>query len=514
MCCINSDQSKFVVITSVFSFTTAPNMQSLLQLASHNCTGKFNWLTVSLLSSHTQKIVEDMRNLKKGSGLLLTLVVLLIAGIGCTNYQIPGRGETGEIKANSCEGCHTDYERLIAVHTPDTSPPVGGCGGAAPFYEPYDRVFIGGAGYDEFKSSGHYGIGCTGCHNGNGETGDKFEAHSGEWTRYPSLIHEEKCATCHESVSDGFVTSIHNGTGQKRKVAMRSNSEYTGSVDFDKLPAHQIEGYNAKCSICHGTCGNCHIVRPRIAGGGLSNGHNFNKTPDWYNVCVSCHVSRGGHAFLGTSSEAEPDFHRKELKFTCLDCHDGVELHGDGHPVEQRYAYTELPECEDCHDGEESSNSYHSMHYDDFQCQVCHSQSYNSCGACHIKDGHAEIESFMDFKIALNTLPDIKEHKLALVRRTLAHPDNWVGYGADLEYENFEAFPTFNYTTPHNILKVTSQTDVGDARCSSKCHIRNEGGTLINAELYLWKDSLHTWEVDATQAYTVDGELPNSWFVD
>jgi hypothetical protein len=121
----------------------------------------------------------------------------------------------------------------------------------------------------------------------------------------------------------------------------------------------------------------------------------------------------------------------------------------------------------------------------------------------------------MDFKIALNTIPDIKEHKLALVRRTLAHPDNWVGYGEDLAYSNFDVLPTYNYTTPHNILRKTTRTDVAEGeRCSSNCHIRNEGGTLINVEYYLWRDSLEAYEVDATQAYTVDGQLPASWFVE
>jgi hypothetical protein len=453
-----------------------------------------------------------MRDSKIGSGLLAVFVLLLIAGIGCTNYKIPGSGGgNGEIKANSCEGCHTDYDRLIAVHSPDTAPPVGGCGGEAPYYEPYDRVYLGGEGYDAFKASGHYGVGCTTCHNGVGNSGDKKEAHSGDWLARPSSEHQEKCVTCHETISDDFVTSIHNGTGQMRKVTMRAGLD--GPEDFDQLPAHQIEGYTQKCAVCHGTCGNCHIVRPAIAGGGLTSGHKFIKTPDWYNICVSCHVSRGGHAFLGVSPEAEPDYHRDELDFDCLSCHDGHEVHGDGQPVEQRYAYTELPTCEGCHEGLEKENSYHSMHYDDFQCQVCHSQDYNSCGACHIKDGHAEYGPYMDFKIAMNTIPDIKEHKLALVRRTLAHPDNWVGYGEELEYSNFEEFPTYNYTTPHNILKKTLRTDVEDgAGCSTNCHIRNEGGTLINTEFYLWRDSLEAYEVEATGAYTVDGQLPDYWF--
>ena len=450
-----------------------------------------------------------------GATLLLAWIVA-----GCTNYTIPGRGGDGSIEANSCEGCHTDYERLIAVHTPDTAAPVGGCGGSAPHYEPYDRVYMGGEGYEAFKTSPHYGVGCTGCHNGNGDTGDKVEAHSGDWTRSPSLAHAEKCASCHEQESQNFTTSLHNGTGQKRKVAMRAG--LAGAHEFDQLPGHHQEAYDAKCAICHGTCGNCHVTRPAIKGGGLAENHNFIKTPDWYNVCVGCHVSRGGHAFLGTGWPADvdttkvyPDVHRKDLKFTCLSCHDGMEVHGDGEPVEQRYAYSELPTCEsaNCHSGLETKNIWHTMHYDDFQCQICHSQPYNTCGACHVKDGHAEITSHADFKIALNPIPDLKEYEFALVRRTLAHPDNWVGYGEDLEYANFDVLPTFNYTTPHNILLLTQQTNFGDEQnCSSSCHIRNEGGTLINSGLYLWADSLYDWEVTATTPITVDGELPSYWF--
>jgi hypothetical protein len=60
---------------------------------------------------------------------------------GCTNYTIPDE-DHNKISAASCEGCHTDYERLIEVHTADTTAPVGGCGGEAPHYEPYDRVFL------------------------------------------------------------------------------------------------------------------------------------------------------------------------------------------------------------------------------------------------------------------------------------------------------------------------------------------------------------------------------------
>ena len=451
---------------------------------------------------------------KKRAMMLLSAGVMLVWIIGgCTNYTIPGKESGDKIKANSCEGCHTDYARLIEVHSPDTTPPAGGCGGEAPSYEPYDRVFLGGTGYDEFKASSHYAMGCTGCHNGVGNTGDKAEAHSGDWIASPSMFYDEKCGMCHQEVTDNFVTSLHNGTGQKRKVAMRAG--LAGADEFEQLPANHQAAYDQKCAICHGTCGNCHIVRPTIAGGGLSDGHNFNKTPDWYTVCVSCHVSRGGHAFLGVAPGTDPDVHRDELGFDCLSCHDGHEVHGDGQPVEQRYEYTELPECEMCHADLDRVNNYHTIHYDDFQCQVCHSQDYNSCGNCHVADGHAEFGPYLDFKIAMNTLPELKDYRLALVRRTLGHPENWVGYGEELEYSNFDVLPTYNYTTPHNILKLTTRTDVADgAACFSNCHIRNEGGTLINSEFYLWADSLEAYELDATSAFTVDEQLPASWFVE
>ncbi len=451
-----------------------------------------------------------MKGIKFGSGLVLLFVVLVFAGIACTNYTIPGKG-TGEVTANSCEGCHTDYERLIAVHSPDTAAPAGGCGGEAPHYEPYDRVFMGGDGYDAYKSSGHYSVGCTGCHNGVGDTGEKTEAHSGDFIKHPSLFYEDKCGSCHEDITNNFTTSIHHGTGQKRKVTLRSG--LSGPQDFDQLPAHQIEGYNNNCAHCHGTCGNCHVVRPATGGGGLSKGHNFNKTPHMLNVCVTCHVSRGGHAFLGVAPGTDPDVHQ-QAGFECINCHDGHELHGDGQPVEQRYAYSELPECEDCHDGLESKNTYHTLHYDDFSCYVCHSQDYNNCGSCHVHGDGARVPSYMDFKIAVNPIPEVKDgfnSEFTVVRRTLGAPDNWEKYGVD-EYENFDALPIYNYTSPHNIQKWTSRTQVESGACSSNCHIRMEGDSMVNKNLYLFKsDLLEDWEVSSSEFMTVDDKLPSSW---
>ncbi|HRY99238.1 MAG TPA: hypothetical protein P5550_09320 [Bacteroidales bacterium] len=445
----------------------------------------------------------------------LPIFLLLLAGSfllsfnACVNPDWEVEDTTMSVA--SCEGCHINYAHLQEVYTPDTGAPVGGCGGEAPHYEPYDRVYLGGEGYEAFKKSGHYKVGCTGCHNGKDGTEDKLLAHSGDFISHPSMFHQEKCASCHQGISDDFMTSIHNGTGQKRKVTIRSG--LNGPEEFDLLPAHQIEGYNKNCATCHGTCGNCHIVRPPIAGGGLSHGHNFIKQPDMLTVCVACHVSRGGHAYLGVASGTQPDVHLKKAGYKCMDCHSGAELHGNGQPVAQRYAYTELPRCVDCHYTTVGSNIYHNTHWGDFNCQVCHSQEYNNCGSCHIHGDGARIPSYMDFKIAVNPLPSLyPQYEFTLVRRTLAAPDNWDVYGVS-QYANFAAFPTYNYTTPHNILRWTDRTIAkGGKACSSGCHIYKEGDSLVNADLYLFKSDLLLWEFAATSGITVDDKLPGSWF--
>ncbi len=452
----------------------------------------------------------DRRSFQVMSAIILTFLML-----ACTKKPA---GNIDQANVASCEGCHTNYTYLKEVYTPDTAAAVGGCGGEAPHYEPYDRVYLDPEeGYTEYKASEHYEIGCTGCHNGNNNTDDKNIAHSGDFLKHPSMEYEDKCGSCHSTITDGFMTSIHQGTGQKRKVTMRSGLD--GAEDFDKLPQHQIEGYTANCATCHGTCGNCHVVRPPIGGGGLISGHNFNLVPDMKKVCITCHVSRGGHAYLGVAPGTVPDVHyvnpdpeKEDMRYTCLDCHNGAELHGDGQAVEQRYAYSKLPKCENCHSEElaDSDNIYHTKHMDDFNCQVCHSQVYNNCGSCHIHGEGARIPSYMDFKIAKNPIPDVKSgFEFALVRRTLAAPDNWQEY-VDEDYADFEAFPTYNYTTPHNIQKWTARTnESGAGLCGKNCHFKIDGNDTINKNLYLLKENLLDWEMEATSGITMDDELFN-----
>jgi hypothetical protein len=87
-----------------------------------------------------------------------------------------------------------------------------------------------------------------------------------------------------------------------------------------------------------------------------------------------------------------------------------------------------------------------------------------------------------------------------------------VNYGV-AQYANFNVLPTYNYTSPHNILRWTDRTKVsGGQSCYSNCHIRNEGGVLINKDLYLFQSDLLEWEAIASAGIVVDGKLPTSWF--
>lgn len=448
-----------------------------------------------------------MKNLKLMLVMFISAWVLLI--VSCSDDD-NNSNDPSKTDVASCEGCHTNYDHLKVVHSPDTVTVGGGCGGDAPHYEPYDRVHLGGDGWEQFKQSSHYSLGCVGCHNGVGDTDDKNVAHSGDFLAHPSTDAQEKCADCHaEEVSDAHMSIHQQGWGQKRKVTMRSG--LSGPQDFASLPVNIQEGYNKNCATCHAsTCGDCHVNRPPAGGGGLMNGHMFNTKPDMQATCVVCHKTRGGHAYLGVAPGTEPDVHLTKLGFDCMSCHTNADVHGDGNIYEQRYAVAGMPQCTDCHTDISASNTYHSLHIEDFSCYTCHSQDYNSCGSCHVGGEGARITSYQDFKIGINPIPDLRDYKYALIRRNPAAPDAWEHYGMD-EYSNFDVFPTYNYTSPHNILKWTSRTQVADGEsCGANCHINSEGK---NKDLYLFEEDLFDWELEATKSITVDGKLPESWGV-
>jgi thiosulfate/3-mercaptopyruvate sulfurtransferase len=445
----------------------------------------------------------------------LVLAFLAFITIIITNCSDNSSGDDPvNAGVNSCEGCHTNYAHLKAVYSPDTTGGGSSCGGETPHVEPFDRVILGGEGWEEFKKSKHYTLGCVGCHNGVGNTDDKVKAHSGNFLAHPTKnFASEKCKSCHEEAVNNHQNSLHQmGWGQKRKVCVRMGLK--DASEFDKLPTNVKEGYEVNCAKCHAsTCGDCHITRPKATGGGLMNGHKFTEKPDMVNTCVACHSSRGGHAYMGVASGTVPDVHLTKAGFKCINCHSKDEIHGTGKFVEQRYKYEKLPKCEGCHTGLENKNTYHSTHYKTFSCNTCHSQEYNNCGSCHINGDGARILSYQDFKIGMNPIPEVKTgFKFAVVRHTLMAPDSWEKYGV-ASLPNFNAFPVFNYATPHNIQRWTGRTKVEAGKpCFDACHIVKDGEVIKNKKWYLFESDLKfDWEKSSSKSVTVDGKLPSSW---
>jgi len=481
--------------------------------------------------------------------LIITLSFLFII-FACNEEEkelltTPGTG--GELAKNSCEGCHTDYDLLKTVYTPDPPSTGGaGCGGEAPHYEPYDRVILAGAGYEEFKNSVHGKLGCVTCHNGVDNAENKDHAHSGDFIKKPSLASGEKCATCHPDVVARTTNSTHEqGWGQKSMVSLRYGNG-TGPEAFDELPQQLKDGYKGNCQTCHGTCGECHITRPAAGGGGLANGHKFTKTPDMRKNCTTCHVSRGGHAYFGEGIGTVPDVHLTGNGstfaggFTCMECHTKNEIHGDGEYYDQRYKNKLKPECENCHSGLETSNEFHIKHLDSFNCQTCHSQDYNNCGNCHIpgptvanaggnnnsyqkitnENGGigARVPAHLKFKIGMNPLPH-KPYRMATLRQSLMGRDSWDQHGVS-DMTNFDIRPTYKYTTPHNIIRWTQRTIVDSvidnrhATCAQACHIiKDAEGNFLNKQYYLFESDLEDWEKPADKGIIVDGKLPARWQV-
>lgn len=417
---------------------------------------------------------------------------------------------TPDPEVKGCVACHTDYAKLRSIASPDTASSGGGCGGDAPHIEVYDRVYLGGTGYDAFKASTHGSMACTQCHGGDNETADKAVAHSGDFVRHPSLNAQQVCGGCHATQVSKHSNSLHaQGWGQKNMLVVRY-----GSADFGSLPASLKNGYDVNCGKCHASCGDCHVNRPVAGGGGLLRGHDFFRTPDMRENCTACHSSRGGHAYFGVAPGTVPDVHLGKLANGghCINCHYADELHGNGQVYNQRYKYPSLPTCENCHSNLASKNTYHAVHLTTFNCQVCHSQDYNNCASCHVGGEGARIPSYQGFKIGMNPIPEAKPgFRFATVRRSLMAPDSWDKYGV-ATLSNFNAAPTYKYTTPHNIQRWTTRTQVDAGKsCYDNCHIIKEGEVYRNKNLYLFRSDLAPFEANANDNVVVDGKLPGSW---
>ena len=140
----------------------------------------------------------------------------------------------------------------------------------------------------------------------------------------------------------------------------------------------------------------------------------------------------------------------------------------------------------------------HQQHGGDLSCQVCHSVSYTSCDGCHVQISettgnpfYATDGSYFTFIIGKNALESYdRPYEYVTLRHVPVAGDSFAYYGEDL-LKNFDALPTWVYTTPHNIQRNTPQTESCDA-----CH--------GNADLFLTVDKVYPEEVEANLSVIVD----------
>jgi hypothetical protein len=411
-----------------------------------------------------------------------------------------------EVETDQCLECHTDRQRLIRTAAPEeptaSEGPGEGHWGEAISLEPWEKVLVDGAIY---PGTVHAMVGCTECHGGQ-QSPEKEIAHTGLIAR-PSADAEATCGQCHPNIVMVEDTSLHNTlAGFWTALDERSTGASRGQL---------AEAFDNHCYGCHTTCGDCHVSQPGAVGGGFVNGHVFSARPSMIQNCVACHGSRIGSEYLGQHEGLAADVHFRQGLMTCVDCHSGQQMHGqpdqcqDCHlgpsevaapPADHRYAGVQSPRCETCHviaatgqDGLET----HQLHGGILSCQVCHSLAYTSCDGCHVAINEttgdpifAAEGSYLSFLIGRNTQRSAdRPYEYVPVRHVPIARDSFSYYGDNLLLR-FNERPTWAYTTPHNIQRVTPQA----ASCHN-CH--------GNAELFLTADKVAPDELEANRPVIV-----------
>lgn len=359
--------------------------------------------------------------------------------------------------------------------------------------EPWEKVLVDGENYPQTT---HGKMACVECHLGTNSP-DKEEAHTGLIPR-PSDTPDGVCQDCHEQQ-----VSAHAGSLHTNQQGYWSVLEERGASSDD--PAMQ-EMFGNHCASCHTSCGDCHVSQPASVGGGLLDGHTFTAKPPMTRTCTACHGSRVGSEYLGKHEGIRADAHFRLGRMTCVDCHSGDELHGipteaGGALPQHRYdAGVETPSCELCHTDAMADQSLaeHQIHGDRLACQVCHSVSYTSCDSCHVavseSTGNPYFQTagtYLGFFIGRNPLPsESRPYEYVTVRHVPVDLESFAFY-LENALPNFNARPTWQLTTPHNIQRETPQTE----SCNS-CH--------GNQELFLTADKVSPSELEANLPVIVE----------
>jgi thiosulfate/3-mercaptopyruvate sulfurtransferase len=362
--------------------------------------------------------------------------------------------------------------------------------------EPWEKAIVNN---EAFSETDHGKLTCIECHAGTNAP-EKEAAHT-DLISYPSADPQKFCAECHEEETASYANALHN-TQSGYWTAINTRN---GNVPEDHAKLQEMFGNH--CATCHTTCGDCHVSQPKSVGGGLFNGHVFETTPPMTRSCTACHGSRVGNEYLGKNEGIPGDVHFREGRMNCVKCHEGAALHGtmDAEAKENghRLSGAEDPKCVDCHEKVVTGDGIdmHQRHGDTLSCQVCHSVTYTSCDGCHVavseKSGLPFFETeatYHTFFIGRNPIQsEDRPYEYVPVRHVPSEKDSYEFYGENL-LTNFDALPTWVYSTPHNIQRNTPQ----NKSCES-CH--------GNAEIFLTADKVTPEEL-AANANVIVNAIP------
>ena len=193
-------------------------------------------------------------------------------------------------------------------------------------------------------------------------------------------------------------------------------------------------------------------------------------------------------------------------------CHTGDEMHGNGVTPGTLYQVTEMPRCEDCHSDAAAANDFHSQHWGQFSCQVCHSQDYKSCNKCHTGGAGITGSSYITFKIGRNPIPGERGYELVTLRHIPVATDTYAPWGLP-DLANYDALPTWKYASPHNVQRFTDRTSVegtdGPVASCEVCHDTpdSSGFFLRQADL----DTMSVRERAANEALILPDGPPSTW---